>query len=81
MKYISGAKYAEHGSNVSKDILNSVLYSFSGTIYDVITVSFAYYKNISISKTKYDISERKTLFLFKTFQMGSNYSKMIDRLH
>ena len=35
--YISGAKFKDHCSNISGDILNSVFYRFSGTIYDVIT--------------------------------------------
>ena len=35
--YISGAKFEEHCSNISGDILNSVFYRFSGTTYDVIT--------------------------------------------
>ena len=35
--YISGAKFEEHCSNISGDILNLVLYCFSGTIYDIIT--------------------------------------------
>ena len=35
--YISGAKFEDHCSNISGDILNSVLYRFGGTIYDVIT--------------------------------------------
>ena len=35
--YISGAKFEDHCSNISGDILNSVFYRFSGTIYDVIT--------------------------------------------
>ena len=35
--YISGAKFEDHWSNISGDILNSVFYCFSGTIYDVIT--------------------------------------------
>ena len=34
--YITGAKFEDHCSNISGDILNSVFY-FSGTIYDVIT--------------------------------------------
>ena len=37
VKYISGAKFEDHCSNISGDILNSVFYRFSGTIYDVIT--------------------------------------------
>ena len=35
--YISGAKFEEHCSNISSDILDSVFYCSSGTIYDVIT--------------------------------------------
>ena len=35
--YICGAKFEDHCSNISGDILNSVFYRFSGTIYDVIT--------------------------------------------
>ena len=35
--YITGAKFEDHRSNISGDILNSVFYRFSGTIYDVIT--------------------------------------------
>ena len=35
--YISGAKFEEHCFNISRDILDWVLYCFSGTTYDVIT--------------------------------------------
>ena len=35
--YISGTKFEDHCSKISGDILNSVFYQFSGTIYDVIT--------------------------------------------
>ena len=35
--YIAGAKFEDHCSNISGDILNSVFYRFSGTTYDVIT--------------------------------------------
>ena len=35
--YISCAKFEDHCFNISGDILNSVFYRFSGTIYDVIT--------------------------------------------
>ena len=35
--YISGAKFEEHCFNISRDILDWVLYCLSGTIYDVIT--------------------------------------------
>ena len=35
--YITGAKFEDHCSNISGDILNSVFYRFSGTIDDVIS--------------------------------------------
>ena len=35
--YISGARFEDHCSNISGDILNSVFYCFSGMIYDIIT--------------------------------------------
>ena len=35
--YIFGAKFEEHCSNISGDILDSVFYCSTGTIYDVIT--------------------------------------------
>ena len=35
--YITGAKLEDPCANISGDILNSVFYRFSGTIYDVIT--------------------------------------------
>ena len=35
--YISGAKFEDHCFNIPGDILNSVFYRFSRTIYDVIT--------------------------------------------
>ena len=35
--YISGAKFEEHCSNISGDILGSVFYCLRGPIYDVIT--------------------------------------------
>ena len=35
--YITGAKFEDHCSDISGDILNSVFYRFSGTIYDAIT--------------------------------------------
>ena len=35
--YITGAKFEDPCSNISGDILNSVFYRFSGTIYDAIT--------------------------------------------
>ena len=36
--YIYGAKFEERCSNISRDILDSVFYCSTGTIYDVITL-------------------------------------------
>ena len=36
--YSSGAKFEEHHLNISRDILDRVLYCFSETTYDVITL-------------------------------------------
>ena len=46
--HISGAKFEDHCFNISRDILDWVLYCFSGTIYDVIT-----YLICIIQKRKY----------------------------
>ena len=60
--YISVAKFEDHCFNISGDILDSVFYHFSGTIYDVITSLICIIQNVNISKTKKDI--RKTPFFF-----------------
>ena len=52
--YISGAKFEEHHSNISRDILDSVFYCFSGTIYDVITFLICI-----IQKREYLLNERR----------------------
>ena len=62
--YISGAKFKDHCFNISGDILNSVFYRFSGTIYDVISSLICIIKNVNISKTKKDIPKGKTPFFF-----------------
>ena len=67
--YISGAKF-DDCSKMSGDILNSVFYRFSGTIYDVITFLICIMQKRDISKTKKDIPKRKTPFFF---QISSNY--------
>ena len=64
MMYISGAKFEEHCSNISGDINDSVFYFSSETIYDVITSLICIIQNVNISKTKKDISKRKTSFFF-----------------
>ena len=48
LMYISGAKFEEHCSYISRDILDSVFYCSSGTIYDIITFLFCI-----IQKRKY----------------------------
>ena len=70
--YISGAKFKDHCSNISGDILHSVFYRFSGTIYDVI-ISLP--KNLNISKTKRDIPKSKTP-LFFTLKSLSNKQQL-----
>ena len=54
---IPGAKFEEHCSDISRDILDSVFYCFRRTI--TLNSSFASYKNVSISKTKKDILKGK----------------------
>ena len=62
--YISGAKFEDHCSNISGDILNSISYPFSGTTYNVITFLICIIQNANISKTKKDLPKRKTPFFF-----------------
>ena len=52
--YIFGAKFEEHSSNISRDIVDWVLYWFSGTIYDVITFLICI-----IQKPKYLYNEKR----------------------
>ena len=52
--YISGAKFEGHSSNISGDILDWVLYCFSGTTYDVITFLICI-----IQKRKYLYKEKR----------------------
>ena len=37
MMHIIGAKFEDHGFNISGDILDSVFYYLCGTIYDITT--------------------------------------------
>ena len=48
--HICGAKFEEHSSNISRDILDSVFYCSNGTTYDVITFLICINVNISITK-------------------------------
>ena len=52
--YISSAKFEEHCSNISRDILDSVFYSSSETIYDVITFLICI-----MQKRKYLLNEKR----------------------
>ena len=52
--HISGAEFEEHCSNISRDIVDWVLYCFSGTTYDVITVLICI-----IQKRKYLYNEKR----------------------
>ena len=52
--HISGAKFKEHCSNVSRDIVDWMLYWFIGTIYDVITFLISI-----IQKRKYLYNEKR----------------------
>ena len=52
--HISGAKFEEHCSNMSKDIVDQVLYCFTGTIYDVIIFLICI-----IQKRKYLYNEKR----------------------
>ena len=74
--HISGAKFEEHCSNICRDIVDWVLYCFSGTIYDVNTFLICI-----IQKRKYLYNEKKifqkgkchSFLLWKTFQISSKY--------
>ena len=52
--HISGAKFEEHCSNISRDIVDWVLYCFSGTICDVITFLICI-----VQKRKYLYNEKR----------------------
>ena len=52
--HISDDKFEEHCSNISRDIVDWVLYCFSETIYDVITFLICI-----IQKRKYLFNEKR----------------------
>ena len=64
--YITGAKFEDHSSNISENILNSVLYRFSGTIFDVMTFLICI-----IQKPEYLIKRKKI------FQKGKHRSSLL----
>ena len=66
--YIAGARFEDHCSNISGDILNSVFCCFSGTIYDVITslISMIIQKPECLSNEKrYSKKENSILLYFE----------------
>ena len=76
LTHISGAKFDEHCSNISRDLVDWVLYCFGGTIYDVITFliciiqkhNYLYHEKKIFQKGKHHSS-----LLWKTFQISNNY--------
>ena len=63
--HISGAKFEEHYSNISRDIVDWLLYCFSGAIYDVITFLICIIqKRKYLYKEKKIFKKRKTPFFF-----------------
>ena len=75
--HISGAKFEEHCSNISRDIVDWVLYCFSRAIYDVITFLICILlkcKYLSLKWKKiFQKGKRHSSLLWKTFQISSNY--------
>ena len=69
--HIFGAKFEEHCSNISRDILDSVFYCSNGTTYGVITFLIC----IIFSRTKKDIPRRETPFPF-TLKSLSNKQQL-----
>ena len=65
--YISGAKFKDHCSYISGDILNSVFYRFSGTIYDDITslICISQKREYLQNEKRYSKKENATLLYFE----------------
>ena len=72
-----GAKFEEHCSNISRDILDSVFYCSNGTNYDVITflICIIQKRILNFSRTKKDIPRRETPFIF-TLKSLSNKQQL-----
>ena len=66
--HISGAKFEEHCSNMSKDIVDQVLYCFTGTIYDVIIflICIIQKRKYLYNEKRYSKKENAILLYFKT---------------
>ena len=65
--FSSGAKFEGHCCNISVDILNSVFYRFSGTIYDVITflICIIHKREYLQNEKRYSKKENATLLYFE----------------
>ena len=65
--YISGTKFKEHCFNASRDILDWVLHSFSGTTYDVITflICIIQKREYLYNEKRYSKKENDILLNFK----------------
>ena len=73
--YISGAKFEEHCSNISGDILDSVFYYSSGANYDVITVL------ICIMHKRQYLSKRKTPFVLTLKSLSNKQQVFLLHRH
>ena len=74
--YISCAKFEEQCSNISRDILDSVFYCSSGTIYDVITffICIMEKRKYLQNEKRYSKKENASLLYFeKPFKISSKY--------
>ena len=72
MMYISGAKFKDYCSNISRDMLDWVLDCFSGTTYDVITHNTKTW--ISLKRKKiFQKGQRHSTLRWKSFQISGNY--------
>ena len=60
--YISGVKFEGHCSNISGDILDSVFYCLSGTVYDIITCLICIIQKM---KKRYSKKENAVLIYVK----------------
>ena len=71
--YISDAKFEEHCSNISKDILYRVLFCFGGTTYDVNTflICIKQKRKYLYTEKRYSIKENASL-IWTGFQTSSN---------
>ena len=80
--YISGAKFEEHCSSISGDVLDSVFYCLNGTIYDVITlvICIIQKRKYLFNKNTYSKKPPHSSLLWKAFQISSNHFYFIGTL-